>query len=167
MLRFADTERELEKALNATETVFNKNNMEINIEKTKVIACRIKSGKKRLNIQKGNEKIGESSEFCYLGSKITRGGRCNADIRSRIEQAKKAFAKILQLLVSNIDLEIRKKLLKTYVWSVELYGCEARTIGKGERKRLEAFEMWFYRKLFKIGWVDEIANSAKEKGDKN
>ena len=87
----------------------------------KVIACRIKSGKKRFNFQIDNEKIGEISEFCYLGSRITRDGRCNSNNRSRIGQAKIPFAKIPQLLVSNIDLEIRKKLLKTYVWSVALY----------------------------------------------
>ena len=63
-----------------------------------------------------NEKIGEISEFSYLGSKIIRDARCNIDIRSRIGQAKIAFAKIPQLLISNIDLEIRKKLRKTYVW---------------------------------------------------
>ena len=55
--------------------------------------------------------------------------------------AKKTFAKIPHLLVSNIDLEIRKKLLKTYVWSVALYGCEVWTIGKEERRILEAYEM--------------------------
>ena len=58
-------------------------------------------------------------------SKITRDGRCNADIRSRIRQAKKSFAELPQSFVLNIDLDIRKKLFKTHVWSVVLYGCEA------------------------------------------
>ena len=69
-------------------------NMKINIEKTKAVACKTKSGKKRLNIKIDNEKIEEISEFFYLGSKITRGVRCNSDISSRIGQAKKVFAKI-------------------------------------------------------------------------
>ena len=68
-----------------------------------------------MNIKIGNENIGKIGEFCYLGNKITRYGRCDADIRSRIEQAKIAFAKITHLLVSNTDPEIRKKLLKTYI----------------------------------------------------
>ena len=51
----------------------------------------------------------------------------------RITQVKKAFANIPQLLVSNIDLEIRKKLLKTYIWNVVLYGCEAWTISPSNR----------------------------------
>ena len=72
-LRFADdiallanTKRKLEEALNVTETVFNNYNMKINIKKTKVIVCRSKLRKKRLNIKIGNEKIAEISEFCYL-----------------------------------------------------------------------------------------------------
>ena len=88
--------------------------MKIKIGKTKVIACRIKSGKKRFNVQIDNQKIGEISDFCYLRSKITRDGTCNADIRSKIGQAKIAFAKIPQLLISKIDLEIRKKRFKTF-----------------------------------------------------
>ena len=58
--------------------------------------------------------------ICCLRSKIIRVGRYNATIRSTIREAKKAFIKIPQLLVVNIDIEIRKKLFKTYVWSVVL-----------------------------------------------
>ena len=100
MLHFADdiallanTERELEETLNVTETVFNNYNMKINIGKTNVIACRTRSGKKRLNIKIGNGNIGEISEFCYLGSKIRRDGRCNADIRSNYGKLRRSLQK--------------------------------------------------------------------------
>ena len=103
MLHFADdisllanTERELKEALNVTEKVFNNYKMGINIKKSNVIACRADSGKKRLNVQVGNENIGEISKFCYLGSKIKKDGRCSVNVRSRIGQAKIAFAKIPQ-----------------------------------------------------------------------
>ena len=83
MLRFADdiallanTESELEEALNVTETVFN--NYKMNMGKTKLIACKTKSGTKRLNIQIGNENIREIGVLCYSGSIITRDDRCNA-----------------------------------------------------------------------------------------
>ena len=85
----ANTERELEETLNVMETFFNNYNMKINKGKNKTIAWRKKSGKKHLNIKIGNKNIGEISEFCYLGSKITKDDRCNADIRFRIEQAGK------------------------------------------------------------------------------
>ena len=80
--------------------------MKINVGETKVTACRTKSEEKWLKIRIGNEKIGGISEFCYLGSKITRYGHCNAHIRFRKGQAKIAFAKIPQLLVSNIFPEM-------------------------------------------------------------
>ena len=61
-------------------------------------------------------------------------------------------------MVSNIDIEVRKKLIETYVWNVALYGCEAWTIDKGERRRSEAFAMYRYRKLLKISWVGKVTN---------
>ena len=112
MLRLADditplanTEKEIEEALNVTETVYK-----YIVGETKVIASRTKPGKKRPNIKIGNEKIGVISEFFYLGSKITMDARCDAVIHSRKRQAKKASTKLPQLLVLNIDLDIRKKL---------------------------------------------------------
>ena len=106
----ANIDRELNDTLNVSKTVSNNYNTKINIGKTKVIECLTKSGKKGLNNKIDNEMIEEISEFCYLGSNITRDGRRKADIRSRIGQNKKAFAKLPQSLGSNIEPEIRKKL---------------------------------------------------------
>ena len=75
-------------------------------------------------VQTGNEKIGKIREFCYIGIKITRDGRCNADIRSKVGKAKLVFAKISQLLVSNVDLAVRKKLLITYLHG-KIFGRDA------------------------------------------
>ena len=62
---------------------------------------------------------------CFSENEITGDDRCNTDIRSRVGQVEKAFAKLLQLFFKNIDLEVGNKLFKTYVWSVALYSCEA------------------------------------------
>ena len=71
-------------------------------------------------------------------------------------------------MVSNIYLEDKKKLIKTYVWRVALHGCEAWTVGKRERRRLKAFEISYYRKLLKVSRIDkvtneEVSNLVKEK----
>ena len=84
-----------------------------------MIACRTKSEKKQLNVQIDNQNIGWFREFCYIGSKIRRDGRYNADIRSRIGQAKIAFAKKPQLLVSNIDLEISVPVYFHFIFSIQ------------------------------------------------
>ena len=62
------------------------------------------------------------------------------------------------LCSSSISLENRKMLLKTYVWSIAMYGCETWTIGEAERIRLEAFEMWRYRRMKNIKWMDRVTN---------
>ena len=109
--------------MNVTETLFNNYNIKINVGKIKVITSSTNSGKKRLNIKIGNEKIREISEFCYLGSKIKRDNRFNPNIGFRIGQLRKRLPKY-----NNYWFQIRMKRLKIYVWSVALYGCKAWTI---------------------------------------
>ena len=62
------------------------------------------------------------------------------------------------LCSSSISVENRKMLLKIYVWSIAMYGCETWTIGEVERKRLEAFEMSCYKRMMNIKWMDRITN---------
>jgi len=99
--------------------------------------------------------------FNYLGSKITEDNRCKDEILSRIAQAKRAFQNKKHLLTTNsMDLEVRKKFLKIYVWTIALYGCKTWKISAIENRKLEAFEMWCYRKLLRIKLIDRITKEA-------
>ena len=109
-------------------------------------------------IRLGNETLKVIDEFCYLASKITYDGRSSEDIKCRLAMARKAFVKKRNLLTSNIDLSVRKSFLKVFVWSVALYGSETWTINSLDKKRIEAFEMWCYRRMLKIKWVDHVTN---------
>lgn len=60
---------------------------------------------------------------------------------------------------NNINIELRKQLVKSLVWSVCLYGSEAWTVNKCDRKRIEALEMWCWRKMMKIKWTDRVSNT--------
>jgi hypothetical protein len=62
--------------------------------------------------------------FKYLGSILTNDGRCTCEIKCRIAMANAAFNKLRNLFTSTLDLELRKKLVKCYVWSTALYGAE-------------------------------------------
>ena len=62
--------------------------------------------------------------FKYLGSTVTNDGRCTCEIKCRIAMAKAAFNKKKALFTSTLDLELRKKLVKCYIWSKALYGAE-------------------------------------------
>ncbi|PNF33748.1 hypothetical protein B7P43_G11228, partial [Cryptotermes secundus] len=96
--------------------------------------------------------------FKYLGSLLTDDGRCTCEIRSRIAMAKAAFNKKKILFTSKLDLNLRKKLVKCYIWSIALYGAETWTLRAVDQKHLESFEMWCWRKMEKINWTDYVRN---------
>ena len=62
------------------------------------------------------------------------------------------------LFTSTLDLELRKKLVKCYVWSIALYGAETWTLRARDQKHLESFEMWCWRRMEKISWTDHVRN---------
>jgi len=96
--------------------------------------------------------------FKYLGSILTSDGRCTFDIKSRIVMAKAAFNKKKNLFTSILDLNLRKKLVKCYIWSMALYGVETWTLRATYRKHLGSFKMWCWRRMEKIIWTDHMRN---------
>ena len=96
--------------------------------------------------------------FKYLGSILTNDGRCTCEIKYRIATAKAAFNKKNALFTSTLDLELRKKLVKCYIWSIALYGAETWKIRAADQKHLESFEMWCWRRMEKISWTEHVRN---------
>ena len=97
----------------------------------------------------------ESSK--YLGSILTNDGRCTCEIKCRIAMAKAAFNK-KSIFTSTLDLEMRKKLVKCYIWSIALYGAETWMVWAVDQKHLESFEMWCWRRMGKISWTEHVRN---------
>jgi hypothetical protein len=96
--------------------------------------------------------------FKYLSSILTNDGRRTCEIKCRIAMAKDAFNKKRALFTSKLDLELKKKLVKCYVWSRALYGAETWTLRAADQKHLESFEMWCWRRIEKISWTDHVRN---------
>ena len=96
--------------------------------------------------------------FKYLGSILTNNGRCTCEIKCRIAMAKAAFNKKRTLFTSTLDLELRKKLVKCYIWSIALYNAETWTLRAMDQKHLESFEMWCWRRMERISWTDHVRN---------
>jgi hypothetical protein len=96
-------------------------------------------------VQKQLENV---ESFKYLGSILTNDGRCTCEIKCRIAMAKAVFNKKRTLFTTTLDLELRKKLVKCYVWSIALHGAE--TLRAVDQKHLESFEMWCWRRMEKI-----------------
>jgi len=111
-----------------------------------------------VNITVEGQSVEQVSKFRYLGSLISEDGRCLDDVKTRIGMAKDAFNKRKELLTRSIRVDLRKRLVKTLVWPVVLYGCETWTMRKEEINRLNAFEMWVWRRMGKVSWMDKRTN---------
>jgi hypothetical protein len=90
---------------------------------------------------------------------ITNDARCTREIKARIVMAKAAFSKKKTPFSSKLDLNLRKKLVKCYIWSIALCGAETWTLFL-DQKYLESFEMWCWRRMEKISWTDRVRNEA-------
>jgi len=101
---------------------------------------------------------GECGSFKYLGSILTNDGRCSCEIKCGIAMAKAAFGKKGALFTGKLYLELRKKLVKCYIWSIALYGAETWTLRVADQKHLESFEMWCWRRMEQIIWTDHVRN---------
>jgi len=163
-VRFADdqgmvagTEDGLQKIMDNLNATAEGYGMKINIKKTKVMRVAKKPGGK-VNIQINGVKIEQVQSFKYLGSTLTEDGRCETEIKVRIALAKEAFSKRKELLTKRFSIRVKKKIVKTLIWTTLLYGCETWTLKKQEIKRLEATEMWMWRRMEKISWTDKVTN---------
>ena len=163
-IRFADdkamisnTNAGLQRIMNDLNETGKRYGMKININKTKVMRITHLANKSMKIIIDGNE-IEAVQEFKYLGSVICDNGRCEPEIRKRIAQAKASFTENEIFLTSKTNLPLRKRFLKSVVWSNALYAAETWTMTKPDIKRLEAFEIWCWRKMLNVKWSDKVTN---------
>ena len=95
----------------------------------------------------------------YLGTRIHSNWDHSFEIRHRIACARAAFNKIRKVLCSHdLNFELKTRLLRCYVFSVLLYGVESWTLTVASMNKLEAFEMWTYRRILRISWVSRVRN---------
>ena len=133
--------------------------LKVNFSKTKVMVVRKGEEQMDTRIAIDSNNLEQVKSFSHLGSILTEEGRCDKEIKTRISIAKDSFNKIVNLVTNqNIAVALRKRFVKAYAWSTFLYGCEAWNISKVMEKRIEALEMWFYRRMLKVSWVDHVSN---------
>ena len=91
------------------------------------------------------------TDFIFLGSNITADGDCSHETKRRLLLGRKAMTTLDSILKSR-DITLPKKgdLLKAMVFPVVMYGCESWTIKKAERRRIDAFELWCWRRLLRV-----------------
>ena len=112
----------------------------MNVEKTKVMRISIQPSPVKIMIDQ--QQLESVECFKYLGNMLTNDGRCTCEIKSRTVMAKAAFHKKKTLFTSKLDLHLRKKLVKCYIWSMAMYCAETCTLRAADQKYLERLEMW-------------------------
>ena len=97
---------------------------------------------------------GTSVRFYFLGSKITADGDCSHEIKRCFLLGRKVMTNLDSILKSrDIALPTKVCLVKALVFPVVMYGCESWTVKKAERRRIDAFELWCWRRLLRVPWT--------------
>ena len=101
------------------------------------------------------------TDFIFLGSKITADGDCSHEIKRPLLLGSKVLTNLDSILKSrDITLPTEVHRAKTLVLPVVMYGCESWTIKKAERQRIDAFELWHWRRLLRVPWTARRSNQS-------
>ena len=101
------------------------------------------------------------ADFIFLGSKITADGDCSHEIKRHLLLGRKAMIHLDSIFKSrNITLPTRVRLVKAVVFLVVMYACEIWTVKKAECRRIDAFELWCWRRLLRVPWTARRSNQS-------
>ena len=107
------------------------------------------------------ETVETVSDFIFLGSKITADGECSHEIKRCLLHGRKVMTKLDSILKSrDIALPTKFHLVKAMVFPLIMYGCESWTVKKAECQRIDAFEMWCWRRPLRIPWTARRSNQS-------
>ena len=107
------------------------------------------------------ETVETVTDFIFLGSKITADGDCSHEIKRRLLLGSKVMTNLDSILKSrDITLPTKVRLVKAMVFPVVMYGCESWTIKKAEHQRIDAFELWYWRRLLRVPWTARRPNQS-------
>src|SRR5574338_236066 len=107
------------------------------------------------------ETVETVSDFIFLGSKITTDGNCSHEIKRRLLLGRKVITNLDSIFKSrDITLPTKVRLVKAMDFPVVIYGCESWTVKKAERRRIDAFELWCWRRLLRVPWTAGRSNQS-------
>ena len=130
--------------------------LRLNIQKTKIMA----SGP-ITSWQIDGETVETLTDFIFGGSKTTADGDCNCEIKRRLLLGRKVMTNLDSILKSrDITLPTKVCLVKAIFFPVVMYGCESWTIKKAKHRRIDAFELWCWRRLLRVRWTARRSNQS-------
>ena len=161
-LRYADDttliaeSEELKSLLMKVKVESEKVGLKLNIQKTKIMA----SGPVT-SWEIDGETVETVSDFILGGSKIPADGDCSHEIKRRLLLGRKVMTNLASILKSSdITLPTKVRLVKSMVFPVVMDGCESWTVKKAEHRRIDAFELWYWRSLLRVPWTARSSNQS-------
>ena len=130
--------------------------LKLNIQKTKIMAS-----DPITSWQIDGESVETVADFILGGSKITTDGKCSHEMKRRLLLGRKVMTNLDSILKNrDITLPTEVHLIKTIVFPVVMYGCECWTTKKAECRRIDAFELWCWRRLLRVPWTARRSNQS-------
>ena len=162
-LRYADdttliteSEEELKSLLMKVKEESEKVGLKLNIQKTKIMA----SGP-ITSWEIDGETVETVADFTFLGSKITADGDCSHKIKRFLLLGRKVMTNLDSILKSrDITLSTKVCLVKAMVFPGVMYACESWTVRKAEHRKIDAFELWYWRRLLRVPWTSRRSNQS-------
>ena len=152
----AESKEELKSLLMKVKEESEKVGLKPNIQKAKIMAFGLIT-----SWQINGETVETVSDFIFLGSKITADGNCSHEIRRHLLLGRKGMTNVDSILKSrDITLLTKVCLVKAMVFLVVMHGCEGWTIKKAEHRRIDAFELWCWRRLLRVPWTARRSNQS-------
>ena len=151
----AESEEQLKSLLMKAKEESEKVSLKLNIQKTKITASSPITSQ-----QIDGETVETVIGFTFLGSKITADGDCSHEIKGHLLLGRKVMINLDSILkIKDITLPTKVCLVKAIVFPIIMYGCENWTIKKAEHQRIDAFELWCWRRLLRVPWSARRSNS--------
>ena len=152
----AESEEELKSLLLKVKEESEKVGLKLHIQKTKIMAS-----SPITSWQTDGETVETVADLIFLGSKITADDNCTHEIKRHLILGRKVMTNLDSILKSrDITLPTKVRLVKAMVFPVIMYGCESWTIRKAQHRRIDAFELWCWRRLFRVPWTARRSNQS-------
>ena len=152
----AESEEELKSLSMKVKVESEKVGLKLNIQKTKVMASGPATSR-----EIDEETVETVSDFIFWGSEITADGDCSHEIKRRLLLGRKVMMNLDSMFKSrDITLPTKVRLVKAMVFPVVMYRCESWTVKKAEHQRIDAFELWCWRRLLRVPWTARRSNQS-------
>ena len=152
----AESEEDLKSLLMKVKEESEKGGLKLNIQKTKIMAS-----SHITSWEIDGETVETVADFILGGSKITADGDCSHEIKRRLLLGRKFMTNLDSIFKSkDITLLTKFRVVKAIIFPVVTYGCESRTVKKVECQRIDAFELWCWRRLLRVPWTAGRSNRS-------